>query len=331
MHLRRLACGVCSISLVACSGGHPREPETPIGVSDEVELTEYEEEENASENPPEDVVVKAARPFMGYRPADDRTFSAESLLTHLAAADAICVGEQHDDPADHYAQLRAIEGLLDRRRMRGFELGVGLEMVRARYQRQLSMADRVAILGDELEEEVEWQREWGFPFQYYRPQLLWAWEGGADLLALGVDRDLTRDVARNGLGGVSAEHARALPELDLEVEEHRQLFDQMMTEHPSSHGGSTDMDNYYAAQVVWDEAMAALSADWLSDAAPMRKLIVLAGVGHCHKTAIPGRIERRGRFDAVSVLPMNDETEYAERRAMAAAYDYHLVFQDGDR
>lgn len=328
MSLRALCLGSLSLPLVACTGGAQREPQAPIGVSDEVELTEYAEDEETDAVPPEDVVLGAAKPFIGFRPADDRSFTEEGLLTHLAAADVICIGEQHDDPVDHYAQLRAIEGLLDRRAMRGFELGIGLEMVRTRYQGALSNADREAILGDGLTRAVSWEQEWGFPIQYYRPQLLWAKEGGADLVALGVDRALTRAVAKEGLDALDPSHENALPEVDLDVPSHRQLFEAMMKGHPSGHE-APNLDNYYAAQVVWDEAMAEESVKWLGARFPARKLLVLAGVGHCHQTAIPGRIERRGNFNAVSVLPMNDANEYQDRPDLAAAYDYHLIFQPG--
>jgi uncharacterized iron-regulated protein len=49
---------------------------------------------------------------------------------------------------------------------------------------------------------------------------------------------------------------------------------------------------FYAAQVVWDETMADTAARWVAET-PGGLVIVLAGAGHCHRSAIPRRFERR--------------------------------------
>ena len=126
----------------------------------------------------------------------------------------------------------------------------------------------------------------------------------------------------------------------------------MMGGHP---GGDSQeqaqmLERYYAAQVIWDEAMAELSADWLSQRAPVRKLVVFAGKAHCAYSAIPARAERRGDFVAVSVLPVSGgepmkaieapplekdeqnshESEHPSsiEELLAADYDFQLIFQD---
>jgi uncharacterized iron-regulated protein len=50
----------------------------------------------------------------------------------------------------------------------------------------------------------------------------------------------------------------------------------------------------YAAQVIWDETMATRAAGWLSaSAARKRRMVVVAGNGHCHASAIARRVLRR--------------------------------------
>ena len=57
--------------------------------------------------------------------------------------------------------------------------------------------------------------------------------------------------------------------------------------------GAPRADDMYAVQVVWDETMADTAARWLSSAGAASRLIVLAGSGHCHQSAIPARLSRR--------------------------------------
>jgi uncharacterized iron-regulated protein len=81
-----------------------------------------------------------------------------------------------------------------------------------------------------------------------------------------------------------------------------------------------DLDNFYAAQVVWDETMADNAANWVSQRAPMRQLLVMAGSAHCRYAAIPSRIERRQPLRVASVRLS------AATNADSEGYNYTLVF-----
>src|SRR5690606_16716605 len=122
-----LILGSSAGSLLACTN-HAHRSEVPKAAAWEDDAVEAKQ---PAEIPDEDVVRKAARPFSGFRPKDGATFTDEQLITYLAAADAICIGERHDQVLDHYAQLRLLEGLSERRALRGFELGLALEIGRA--------------------------------------------------------------------------------------------------------------------------------------------------------------------------------------------------------
>ena len=65
-------------------------------------------------------------------------------------------------------------------------------------------------------------------------------------------------------------------------------------------------EQIYTVQVIWDETMADTSAKWLSAHAGGH-LVILAGNGHCHDSAIVGRLKRRGVTDAVSVRVVVDD------------------------
>lgn len=322
------AVGVCFLAGALLAGcGRGRQPTTPIGVSSELELTERAPAPVQRDTVDPDVVMKSARDFSGYRLADDRSFERESFLTHLSAADAICIGEQHDAPGDHFAQWSIIEGLLERRAPRGFELSLGLEMVRTKYQGGLSafMEGRATL--DQFRISTAWDTEWGFPLEFYAPALVAARDKGGSALALGVDRDLTAAVAQEGLQKLPGEQSRRLPQIERGAPSHQELFTALTKGHP--HGNA---DFMYEAQLVWDEAMSEQASSFLRAHAPGRKLVILAGAAHCHRAAIPDRLERRGAFSVVSVLAVQGQPRRATSLGkdaeglLTAGYDYQLVF-----
>lgn len=331
------------VALAGCQS--QRRSEAPIGSTSEVEHIEEESApESATERPPANVVEARRRGFSGLFTESGQELDADTLLTHLAAADAICIGERHDSVDDHFAELAIVEGLLERRPMRGFSLGLGFEMVRIEFQRSLSAYARGSGTLLDLEKGIEFSTEWGFPIEYYAPLFDEARATGSDLIPLGVDREFTHEVAKKGLTGLSPERARQLPpEIDATSARHREIFDELMKGHP--HGeepvGESDTselhERLYQAQLVWDESMADRAAAYLRDRAPNGKLVIIAGRGHCHYTAIPARLERRG-FETISVLPVHagdepqrgdapsaSEAHGEKRELLEGDYDYHLV------
>src|SRR5678816_13882 len=86
-------------------------------------------------------------------------------------------------------------------------------------------------------------------------------------------------------------------------------------------------DQVYTVQVIWDETMADTSAKWLA-ANPGGHLILLAGNGHCHDSAIIHRMKRRGVADAVSVHPVVDNGEGSVAEVLAKPInDFVVVLQ----
>lgn len=61
----------------------------------------------------------------------------------------------------------------------------------------------------------------------------------------------------------------------------------------------------YRSQVLWDETMAETASKWLRGA-DGRQMVILAGYGHCHTSAIVRRMRRRGISRVVSVRPLVD-------------------------
>jgi uncharacterized iron-regulated protein len=84
-------------------------------------------------------------------------------------------------------------------------------------------------------------------------------------------------------------------------------------------------ERIYAAQVLWDETMAEGAVRWLGEG-KRRQVVILAGNGHCHDSAVVGRIKRRGVSGAVSVRPILEAGDGEVAAALAEPEtDYLLV------
>lgn len=309
--LRKLGGVLAPCLLAACSAGpplaHVGRTRTPIDEPTDGGAAPSSTARGASTEsprasdappPPDDVVHRAALPFEGVRGADGALLAKEALLSELARADAICVGERHGDARDHFAQLATIRGLAERQRVAGFELGVGFEMFQRPSQHALDAFGGGRIDVQELVRASQYEKRWGLPIQFYAPQLEAARAARAELIALNARAELTRAIAKDGLSELAPDLKKELPRLDFGSAAHRALFEGLMEGHPEG-----DLDRMYAAQVTWDETMAERTAEWLTARAPLRKLVILAGRAHCARPGIPERIERRGAFRVVSVLP----------------------------
>jgi uncharacterized iron-regulated protein len=268
-----------------------------------------------------DVVERARAPFHGIRVRDRARLDQAALLDALADSDVLCLGERHDEPAHHFVQLTVIEHLADRAAQTARQLGVGFEMVSRPHQAVLDRYRAGALDEAALARELAWQKSWGFDFALYRPLFERARRVGADLLALNAPRSVVREVARRGLSGLSKTDRATLPALDLDDAEHRAVFDRAMAEHPNT---GMRADHLYAAQVLWDETMADVAATWLEQGRSARQLVILAGAGHCHESAIVRRIVRRIPVQVASVLI---RAPHEPAPGATPTVDYHVVIE----
>jgi uncharacterized iron-regulated protein len=272
---------------------------------------------------PADIVARSALPL--YALAGSERLDEPELWDRMSGYRVVCLGEQHDSPQHHYAQLRSTDELARRSAEKQQPFALGFEMFQAPYQAALTSYVAGEASEAQFLEDSQYRERWGFDFALYRPLLEAARERRLPALALNAPRELTRQISRNGLASLDASEQQQLPELDLSNAQHRAYFDDAMKEHPMPEGAPR-LDDMYAVQVVWDETMAENAARWLRTAGPSSQLLIFAGSGHCHQSAIPGRLGRRiGEpvLSTTAVLASKlSELEARDR------YDWLLVLDD---
>jgi uncharacterized iron-regulated protein len=281
-----------------------------------------------------------ARPLRGveaaslpYKILDARTgheVAEADFWARLGGARAVCVGEEHPNPHHHWAQLQVIQHLAARRG----RFAVGMEMVQTPFQGVLDDYAAKKIDDAALTSRTGWADRWGYDFALYRPLLRAAVDHGGALVALNAPKELVEKVAHEGLDKLTPDERARLPELVLDDAKHRAWFDAVMAEMGGTMHGQKDAadktaddakadqeapapppdpakekeaaDRMYSVQVLWDESMASGAATWLG-ADRAKQIVILAGDGHCHDSAIVGRIKRRGVAEVVSVRPVIDD------------------------
>jgi len=276
---------------------------------------------------PTDIVAQSALPLHAL--AAGALLSEAELWARLAESPATCFGEVHDDPYQHHAQTRALEEWAARGADPARPLGVGFEMFQRPFQPALT-----AFMEGELDEAgllagTEYAARWGYDFSLYRPLLESTRELGLSALALNARAELTRQIARGGLASLTPDQLAELPELELEDPEHREYIFGLFGVLPE-HGAEFGLEDVYIAQTVWDETMADTSAHWLAAEGQGARLLIFAGVVHCHASAIPRRLSRRTGLEvtAVAVALASSLPDPNDPASVPDGYDLLVVLED---
>jgi len=216
-----------------------------------------------------------------------KALSFETLMDKLGSSELIFVGEVHDNPEHHLLEVQILQGLM----ARYGPVAVAMEFFPWPKQ---PVIDRY-LQGDSTEEafleEVEWHKQWGYGYRFYRPLILLAKQGGGKVLALNAPNKIVRKVARSGLGSLEPDERRQLAEdIRLENERHRAYLADVFKRH--SHRDLKRFEFFYQAQCAWEDTMAQEIARYLRD--HKEKMVVFAGNGHIvDRFGIPERTGER--------------------------------------
>jgi len=330
---------VCALALAACGGSYGGAPVArPRGAGADIEA--------------------AALPYQIVDARTGKSVDEPAFWARLTAARAVCVGEEHSNPHHHWMQLHVVRELV-RRLPKGSKLALAMEMFQRPFQGMLDDYAAKKIDAAQLRTRTGYAERWGYDYGFYGPTIDAAIAGGAQLLAANAAKELTKKIVHHGLDSLTPAEKAQLPELKLDDAAHRAWFDALMedmggtsahSKKPSDGDASTgdppssdppaekdggngaaasmpSADQIYMVQVIWDETMADTAAGWLT-ANPTGHLVLLAGNGHCHDSAIVHRLRRRGIAGALSIRGVIDDGEGSVGSVLANPMnDFVLVLQ----
>jgi len=281
-------------------------------------------------------IEDAALPYQILDARTGHQIATDAFWDKLATTRAVCVGEEHKNPHHHWVELEVV-----RRMMKKWpHPALGMEMFQRPFQGVLDDYAAKRIDDAALRSRAGWEDRWGYDFNFYGPTIHTAVEAHAVLLALNAAKELTKKVVHHGLESLSADEKAQVPDLKLDDKVHRAWFDALMEDMGDSgqphnphakaephdekdakppNGDAPEMpseDRIYTVQVIWDETMADTAARWL-EANKDGRIVILAGSGHCHDSAIVNRMKRRGIADVVSIRSVIDDGQGGVAEALA--------------
>lgn len=247
------------------------------------------------------IQVEVPAPASGF--ALDSLLSLSGIAAKVADKTVVYVGEKHDRYGDHLMQLEMIRSLHRQHR----KLAIGMEMFEGRYQKALD--DYIAGTIDEKTflQKSHYFTTWRFNYHLYRDILKFAREQRLPVVALNINHEIVREVARKGLAGLDTGERSLLPqEMDFSDEAYRERLQKIFQMHQREFPEDlafTSFEHFYQAQILWDEAMAEKTASFLASH-PDHRLVVLAGRGHLeYRSGIPARVHRRNPTPHAIILP----------------------------
>lgn len=261
------------------------------------------------------------------RPPDPPASGTEQLavsemISDLATADVVYLGETHDRSADHDAQMQIIEAIY----AQNPRVAIAFEMFQRPFQPVLDQYLAGEISEAELRRDSEYDRRWGFPWANYAPILQFAREHQLPLLALNTPTEITRKVALKGLNSLTPTEREWIPplaEIRTDQAPYRDFLRPIYDDFHQDHGSSAGFENFFLAQVLWDETMAEVIAEFLTEH-PDHLVIVLTGQGHMvYGYGIPSRVERRLPEIHQRLVLLNPDAAFQSAGGAIADYFWH--------
>lgn len=250
------------------------------------------------------------------RTADGRHISFTEMMDSLVNVPLVFVGEHHNNPSHHAAQLQVIRALHEE----GKNVAIGLEMFHAGHQEEIDSWLRGEM--DTHDFVNVYYHNWSEPWALYGDILHFARENGLPLIALNASPEITSQVSAHGFGSLTEAQLQELPGVSCNIDDDYEKFiRRVIGEHE---GGPRSFRRFCEAQMVWDTTMAYRTVRYLEEN-PDHTMVVLAGSGHSWKRGIPEQVRRQAKIPFKAVLP---EVEEGLDRNSVTAEDTDYLWLD---
>ncbi len=239
------------------------------------------------------MVFNLQSPTEGIEP--EKSLKLDKIIDAVSEKPLILIGERHTNYEDHKVELAVIMGLFKK----GKKIAIGMEMFQKPFQKVIDEYVTGTLDEREFLKKTEYFKRWGFDYNYYREIIEFAKANSIPLVALNQRSEIVDKVAKGGLDSLSEEERKEIPQdMDMSDESYKTRLKEIYKDHPDH----IPFENFYQAQIIWDETMAQTAARFLEER-PDRQLVVLAGVEHImYGSGIPSRVHRRTSSDYVTLI-----------------------------
>jgi uncharacterized iron-regulated protein len=223
--------------------------------------------------------------------------SFQELIEDLATSRVIYVGEEHTNQETHKIQLEVIRALFQKFP----DLTIGMEMFDHSYQDVLDQWSAGQLDQKDFVQKAHWYANWRYDYALYQDILDFIKENRLRLVGLNIPNHIPPKIREGGIENLRDDEKKHLPQhLDLSNKVHRDYVQKVFQTHRHHFRSPVEFENFYAAQAVWEDAMAEAIAKNLNNDV----MVVLAGNGHIQfKYGIPDRAFKRTGAAFTTIYP----------------------------
>ena len=226
-----------------------------------------------------------------------KPLNLEAVLVRISQNRVIFIGEIHGTSSIHLLQLEIIKHL----KQSGKEIVIALEAFP--FTRQETFNKWIEGALNERAFEQAYRANWSIPYDYYKGIFDYAREQNIPLLAINAEDKMIQKVSKQGLQAVPEDFLRKVKYTDCSTDaQYKEILS--MTYHAS------EFPFFCQGQRLRDAVMAYTIAQAIRGNS--YSVVVLAGVAHSYKIAVPSMLENYGEITYTVLLP--EEVKYLIRK-----------------
>ncbi len=251
--------------------------------------------EKETEETERGITFSLYEPVHGVNPR--RAIKLTDIINDVIDKPIIYIGERHTNYEDHRVQLELIMELSKR----GRKFAIGMEMFQRPFQKAIDDYLSGVISEREFLKASEYFKRWKYDYNLYREIIEFAKAKKIPVVALNLREEIVKKVAAGGLDALTPLEKKEIPQdMDMSDEDYRERLMGAFRLHERT--SIKNFDNFYQAQILWDETMAHSIAEFMLDK-PGYQMVVLAGEQHImFSSGIPKRTYRLNRKDYTTLI-----------------------------
>jgi len=261
--------------------------------------------------------IQGAEANQIYSTQEQRYVAVAEFVGACQDSDILIFGENHDDRIHHQNQENYLSLI------KFFKpISVNMEFISFDQQQFLDQYQTETLSEDDFLNSIGWG---GLPFEFYRPLIQLGFDSKGTF-GINAPKSLTQKISKSGLNSLSIDELSLLPpDFELGQDLYRQRFRETMTQ--GGHQLPEDkLQNYFAAQSVWDESMAFHT---LQNYAANTLSVIIVGNFHVeHQLGLSHRLQVRApRLKTLSIVQLNitNMTDREIQAALEAHPDYGFL------
>jgi len=239
-----------------------------------------------------------------------RPISPDRLFAQLSQRRVVLLGETHDDADHHRWQLHTIAGL----HALHPQLAIALEMFPHSAQKVLDQWVAGELSEEQLLTRTQWRTVWGHDAGLYLPIFHFARMHRLRLIALNVERTLSRKVGEQGWAAIPPQEREGVSDPAPAPSAYTDMLYESFRQHGRTARKRDDpaFMHFVDSMLLWDRTMAQGIAE-VFGREPGTIVVGLMGLGHLqNRDGVPRQLGDLGIKDAAVLLPWDSIQPCAE-------------------